>query len=74
MPASIGHSEFIGEKIPHALSEKWKTLQRDYRREGHLSTLLLIEDTLFLFHFLDSVRPESISMIQRLKKQEGMNR
>ncbi len=70
--ASIGHSEFIGEKMSEALSEKWKALQSEIRRKGHLNTLLLVEDTLFLFHFLDSVRPESISMIQRLKEQEGI--
>ncbi len=70
--ASIGHTEFIGEKMPKALSEKWEALQSEIRWEGHLNTLLLVEETLFLFHFLDSVRPESISMIQRLKEQEGI--
>lgn len=66
----IGHSGFIGQKIPDSLKQKWDSMQSTMRREGHLSTLMLIEDTLFLFHFLDTIRSESISMIDRLKKQE----
>jgi Cd2+/Zn2+-exporting ATPase len=68
----IGHTDFIGEKIPPVLKEKWESSQSAIQREGHLTTLLLVEDTLFLFHFLDAIRPESASIIQRLKNQEGL--
>ena len=68
----IGHSGFIEQKIPNALQDDWKSLQSALQREGHLSTLLLVEDTLFLFHFLDTIRPESVSVIHRLKNQEGL--
>lgn len=66
--ASIGHAEFIGQKIPDSLKNKWESLQTTMQREGHMSTLLLIEETLFLFHFTDTVRPESVAIIERLKK------
>jgi Zn2+/Cd2+-exporting ATPase len=72
LPVLIGHAEFIGEKIPASLKNKWQTLQGTMQREGHLSTLLLIEDTLFLFHFLDTLRPQSIAVIDRLKNREGI--
>ncbi len=68
----IGHGEFIEQKIPDSLKKNWDSLQSSMKREGHLSTLLLVEDMLFLFHFLDTVRPESISMIERLKSKENL--
>ncbi len=65
---SIGHAEFIAKEIPPSLIDKWETIQGSMQREGHMSTLLLVEDTLFLFHFIDTIRPESIALIERLKK------
>jgi Cd2+/Zn2+-exporting ATPase len=67
-PVYIGHAEFIARHIPPSLSSKWESTQTAMQKEGHMSTLLLVEDTLFLFHFVDSIRPESISLIQRLKQ------
>lgn len=64
----IGHAEFIAQKIPPALKEKWETVQGNLQKEGHMNTLLLVEDTLFLFHFIDTIRPESIAIIERLKR------
>jgi heavy metal translocating P-type ATPase len=55
----IGHREFIAPKIPDEIP---------VGKEGHLNTLLLIENTLFTFHFIDTLRPESISVIERLKR------
>lgn len=69
VPVFIGHAEFIGPKIPPALAGKWKELQKNMQREGHLSTLLLVENTLFLFHFLDMLRPQSLTLIEQLKKR-----
>jgi heavy metal translocating P-type ATPase len=68
----IGHRDFIDQKIPQTLKSNWESLQSTMQKEGHLSTLLLVEDTLFLFHFLDTVRPESVSLIERLKNQERL--
>jgi heavy metal translocating P-type ATPase len=69
LPIFIGHAEFIAEKIPPTLQASWKTIRESLKKEGHLSTLLLIHDTLFLFHFLDALRPESRPVIERLKTQ-----
>lgn len=72
VPVSIGHAEFIGGKIPPSLKDRWETLQKNVQKEEHLSTLLLIEDTLYLFHFLDTLRPQSATVIERLKNLEGL--
>ncbi|MGC2595311.1 MAG: heavy metal translocating P-type ATPase [Rhabdochlamydiaceae bacterium] len=68
----IGHGEFIAEKIPTSLKKNWESMQTTHQREGHLSTLLLVEETLFLFHFLDTLRSEAIPLIDRLKNREGL--
>lgn len=65
----IGHAAFIAQKIPEALQEQWQKLQPAIQREGHISTLLLVRDTLFLLHFVDVVRPESAETIVRLKNR-----
>lgn len=59
---AIGHAEFIAKKFPAALTSQ------SLQKEGHMSTLLLVEDSVFLLHFIDTVRPESISMVERIKK------
>ncbi len=61
---AIGHADFIAERFP--------SVAKNLQREGHLNTLLLIEDTLFLFHFLDTLRPQSKSIIERLKHEVGL--
>lgn len=65
----IGHADFIGQKISSTLSRKWESVRNEIHLEGHMNTLLLIEDTLFLFHFMDTVRPETVPLIERLKKK-----
>lgn len=69
---SIGHADFIGEKIPSSLQTIWEKLQKQIRKEGHLNTLLLIEETLFLFHFLDALRPQSATVIEQLKSRVSL--
>jgi cation transport ATPase len=68
----IGHAEFIAEKISPGMKARWQILLDKMRKEGHLTTLLLLENTLFLFHFLDTLRPQSIKMVERLKTNEGL--
>ncbi len=68
-PVFIGHTAFIEPKIPSSLRTKWESIKDDIAKEGHMSTLLLVHDTLFLFHFLDTVRSESIPVIKRLKDE-----
>ncbi len=69
----IGHAEFIAQKIPASLKDKWEAVEATLQKEGHMNTLLLVEDTLFLFHFIDTIRPESIGMIESLKKGMHLN-
>ncbi len=64
----IGHRDFIAQNIPPSLSKTWQEVQNQLRREGHMTTLLLIEDMLFSFHFIDTVKPESEAIIKRLKE------
>ncbi|MES2122090.1 MAG: cation-translocating P-type ATPase [Chlamydiota bacterium] len=68
----IGHAEFIRAKIPPAMQAEWEKLEASMRKEGHLSTLLLIDKSLFIFHFIDTVRPESIAVIERLRRNENL--
>jgi Cd2+/Zn2+-exporting ATPase len=68
-PIFIGHVEFIDPKIPEALKEKWEAMKHEIQKEGHSSTLLLVAETLFLFHFIDAIRPETIGVIERLKEK-----
>ena len=65
----IGHVEFIDPKIPETLKSKWEAMKNEIQREGHSSTLLLVGNTLFLFHFIDAIRPETIGVIERLKEK-----
>lgn len=72
IPVFIGHAEYIDQKIPASLRDRWNQIQKNIRKEGHLNTVLLIDNTLFLFHFLDTLRKETTTVINRLKKQ-GLN-
>lgn len=69
--AFLGHPEFIHSKSPDALAKTWAL--EDFRKEGHLDTLLLIDETLFLFHFVDTLREESLSLIERLKTRQNLS-
>jgi len=57
----IGHAEFIRVEREQ-ISQK----------EGHLSTFLRIGHTVFLFHFLDTLRPQSKGAIERLRDKENL--
>lgn len=68
VPVSIGHAEFIATKIPEGLKSKWEATKDQIQKEGYMSTLLLAQETLFLFHFIDTIRPESSAVIERLER------
>lgn len=63
-PVAIGHSSFIMKKAPE-LADLLKT----ETKSGHMNTLLMVKDTLFSFHFTDTLRPQSIPLIQRIKEE-----
>ncbi len=63
---AIGNREFIALKLAQPIdSEKWK-------KPGYLQTFLLVDQTLFLFHFIDTIRTDSKPVIQRLEQNEGL--
>lgn len=63
IPAYIGNSSFISSFLPDTFSS-------DLFQERTLNTYLLLGNTLFLFHFTDTLRLESKPLIDRLKQQE----
>jgi heavy metal translocating P-type ATPase len=65
----IGHRAFIASKLP---SSHHAALDAMLNKEGLSNTFLLIKDQLFLFHFLDTVRPEAPALIARLKEKEKL--
>lgn len=62
VPAYLGNYPFILSHLP-------KTFSSIIFQERTLNSYLLLENTLFLFHFTDTLRPQSNPLIERLKKQ-----
>lgn len=59
-PAYIGHRDFILTKAKQNLS---------IPPADKLTTYLLVNDSLFAFHFTDTIRPQAKEAIRRLKKE-----
>lgn len=64
--AYIGHLGFMKDKIS---PEKYTTLKNSIYKEAALVTLLLVDDSIYVFHFTDEVRPEMPSVLEKLQKQ-----
>jgi heavy metal translocating P-type ATPase len=69
IPVFIGHEDFI---IPRVPSEKKKQAKELSRKEGHLSTFLLIGDELFVFHFKDELKANIQQTINILQNEEKL--
>jgi len=65
--AIIGNAEFILEKIQN--KNRIPALQEKLIHEGHVTTLLLVEQTLLIFHFTDEIRINLLETIDLLKKR-----
>lgn len=63
--AYIGHADFIAAHIPFEMDK----LSPKLKKEGHLNTLLLVGDALFVFHFLDTLRPQTSELVRQLKEE-----
>lgn len=63
IPVYIGNFPFILPYLPDTFSHE--LFQKEI-----LSTYLLLENTLFVFHFTDTLRLQSKPLIERLKKQK----
>lgn len=73
VPVAIGHAAFISQKISAQDQETWQRISPTLFRSGHLNTILLVGSTIFVFHFLDTLRPQSIRLIQELKTQNKLH-
>lgn len=61
VPVYIGSSAFIFSRLPFS---------SEIFQKGTLNSYLLLDNTLFVFHFTDTLRVQSKPLIDRLKKQK----
>jgi Zn2+/Cd2+-exporting ATPase len=61
IPVFIGREEYVASQLPETISLAEK------EKQGYVLSLLLVGRTLFLFQFLDTVRPDTALVISRLK-------
>ncbi|MCI5052968.1 MAG: cation-translocating P-type ATPase [Simkaniaceae bacterium] len=64
LEVAIGSFDFIGDKLGRNLRE----VHDSHAELGHLITYLLVKESIFIFHFLDEVRPKMAEAIADLKK------
>lgn len=61
IPVFIGHPDYIEQQHPGSIQlDRWETQ----------NTFLLVGDDLFVFHFEDEIRPESITLLPKLAEQD----
>jgi len=65
--AVIGNVDFILEKISDP--SRVKSIINMVKRAGHVVTLLLVNDTVLIFHFLDELRRDVKTVIKDLEKE-----
>lgn len=64
--AIIGNVDFILDKILDPTRKQ--SLKNSVQRAGHVVTLLLIQNTVLIFHFLDEIRKDSRDVLSKLQK------
>lgn len=62
----IGNAEFILSLIPNEIRRK--EIQDKLAKSGHVVTLLLVKETLLIFHFADELRSDLPNIIKQLKE------
>lgn len=72
-PVAIGSATFILNKLPPKLRKQSEPLLAAEKKQGHMNTLLLVNETLFSFHFTDTLRPQAALLIQQLKNELLIN-
>ena len=74
IPVYIGSFEYIRLKLGKDFLEKnWPTLQKEIENKEQLLAFLVIETTLYLFHFTDNLRPDMARMIHQLHKEFSLD-
>lgn len=65
----IGHPEYIEQKLPIHLKNSWSVVKQKIASYQNPSTLLLVQDALFMFHFKDEIRPQSAHALSSLREK-----
>lgn len=66
IPVYIGHPDFIESKLS---AEKQPLFKEQMRNWESQNTLLLIGEALYVLHFQDEIRPESLKVLPKLQKE-----
>ena len=66
LPVVIGNPEFILSLLSNVTRRK--TIEDKLKRSGHVVVLLLIKETLLIFHFSDELRPHMKTIVKTLKE------
>lgn len=74
IPVYIGSFEFIRLKLgKDSVVENWPSLQKEVENKEQLLAFLVIETTLYLFHFTDNLRPDMARMIHQLHTELSLD-
>ena len=69
VPVLIGHPSFISSRVSSNFPQDWKN---QIEKKGHLNSILLVGNSLFVFHFVDSLRHQIAETISHLSGKEKM--
>lgn len=69
---SIGHPEFIAEKLSRGQADILMQRCKQLQNEGELVAALLIGESGFLFRFHDTIRPHVKNTLANLRKKIGL--
>lgn len=74
IPVYIGSLEFIHLTLgKDFLIKNWPNLQKEIENKEQLLAFLIIETTLYLFHFTDNLRPDMAKMISQLHNEFSLD-
>ncbi len=65
----LGSLELMFEILGKSIVEKWPNIQENVVKQEHLLAFLLVEQTIYLFHFNDMLRPKMARIIHNLKSK-----
>jgi len=69
LPVAIGNLNYIISKMP---DEKKSFLQKYKNEEGHLITAMLVGEEVYIFQFVDHLRPNTHQILKDLRENLGL--
>ncbi len=69
---SVGHPEFIAEKLNKNQAETLLKKCTQLQTEGELVSILLLNDNIVIFRFHDTIRPKVKNTLKTLRKKLGL--